>query len=440
MKKLSLLLAILLFVVTVTIAQQADTLTNRFNFHFQLTAINQSHPAFHAPYSGKNSLQPDAEQALSLTTTMFMGARLWKGASVYFNPEISGGRGFSSAVGVAGFPNGETFRIGNSAPALYLARLFYRQYIALGKEADTAIDNANQITELVPRKRITITAGKFAIADLFDNNSFSHDPRTQFMNWSLMSAGAWDYPANTRGYTDGLVLEYITPGWALRVGTVLVPTYANGPDFDYNYTKAHGEVAEIQKNFIFGKRKGTLRILGFRNVSKAANYREVINGYINHTDSLDVINGRKYGGVKYGFSINGEQELTNDLGFFFRGSWNDGQTATWAFTEIDRSGSIGLSLAGSSWHRPDDTFGIAAVINGISAEHRAYLAIGGYGFMIGDGRLNNYKTENILETYYSANVNKYLKLSLGYQFIQNPAYNGDRGPVNVFSVRAHVVI
>ncbi|QXV64727.1 carbohydrate porin [Mucilaginibacter sp. 21P] len=440
MKRLLSLLTILFFSVTAVSAQQTDTLKKRINFHFQLTAINQSHPAFHAPYSGRNSLQPGAEEALSLTSTMFIGARLWKGASIYFNPEISGGRGFSSAVGVAGFPNGETFRIGSSAPALYLARLFYRQHIALSKEVDTAGDDANQITELVPLKRITVTAGKFAITDMFDNNSFSHDPRTQFMNWSLMSAGAWDYPANTRGYTDGIVIEYITPAWAVRIGTVLVPTYANGPDLDYHYGRAHGHVVEVQKNMVFGKRKGSLRVLAFRNVSKATNYKEVIDGYINHSDSLNVINGQKYGGVKYGFAINCDQELTNDLGFFFRGSWNDGQTATWAFTEIDRSGSLGINLSGRSWHRPNDTFGIAAVVNGISSSHRAYLAAGGYGFIIGDGKLTDFKTENVLETYYSALINTSLKISLGYQFIQNPAYNADRGPVNVFSVRAHIII
>ncbi|GAA3968049.1 carbohydrate porin [Mucilaginibacter dorajii] len=441
MKKILFLQLLLLSIVITADAQTKDTLSKSpFNFHFQLTAINQSHPAFHAPYSGTNSLQPAAEEALSLTTTLFAGARLWKGASVYFNPEISGGRGFSSAVGVAGFPNGETFRIGSAAPALYLARLFYRQYIALGTAVDTVADDINQVSELVPRKRITITAGKFAIADMFDNNSYSHDPRTQFMNWSLMSAGAWDYPANTRGYTEGLVIEYATPGWVVRLGTVLVPTYANGPTLDAHYSKAQGDVIEIQKNLTLGKHKGTIRLLGFRNVSKAPNYRDVIKGYTNHTDSLDVINGHKYGGVKYGFGINGEQELTTDLGLFFRTSWNDGQTATWAFTEIDHSGSVGLNLAGNRWHRPDDTFGIAAVINGISKAHRDYLATGGDGFIIGDGRLSNYKTENIAEAYYSARINNYLHLSAGYQFIANPAYNGDRGPVNVFSVRVHIAI
>jgi high affinity Mn2+ porin len=415
----------------------AQDTTKRFSLHFQQTIIDQAHPSFKSPYAGTNSITPNPDQAMTLTTTMFLGARLWKGASAYFNPEISGGRGFNSAVGIAGFPNGEAFRVGSQSPALYLARLFLKQNIALGNEMDTVKDDINQVKELVPKKRITITAGKFAISDMFDNNSYSHDPRTQFMNWSLMSAGGWDYPANTRGYTDGLVIEYITPAWAVRIGTMLLPTYANGPTFDYHYTHAQGDVIEVQKNVNFGERKGVLRVLGFRNMSKAPNYRDVINGYLNHTDSLNVINGKKYGGVKYGFSVNGEQELTKDLGLFFRASWNDGHTATWAFTEIDQSESIGLNLSGNSWHRPDDTFGFAGVVNGISKDHRDYLAIGGYGFIVGDGKLN-YKTENILETYYNAKVNNNIHLSVDYQLIANPAYNADRGPVNVFSVRMHV--
>jgi high affinity Mn2+ porin len=434
-KKKIILLIIFCTVIQLAFAQ--DT-AKRFSLHFQSTVIDEAHPSFTSPYVGANSLTPNPDQALTLTTTMFLGTHLWKGASAYFNPEISGGRGFNSAVGIAGFPNGEAFRVGSEAPALYLARLFIRQHFALGKEVDTMKDDINQIKELVPKRRITITAGKISISDMFDNNSYSHDPRTQFMNWSLMSAGGWDYPANTRGYTDGISIEFITPGWAVRIATMLLPTYANGPTFDYHYTKAQGDVIEVQKNLSFGERKGVLRVLGFRNVSKAPSYRDVINGYLTHGDSLNVINGTKYGGVKYGFSVNGEQELTKDLGAFFRASWNDGHTATWAFTEIDQSVNAGLSLNGNSWHRPDDTFGIAGVVNGLSKDHRDYLAIGGYGFIIGDGKLTNYKTENILETYYSAKVNNNIHLSLDYQLGANPAYNGDRGPVNVFSVRMHV--
>jgi high affinity Mn2+ porin len=439
MKMLKHILLFLGILPLITYAQTPKDSTENWNMHFQLTVIDQSHPAFKAAYSGQNSLSPEAEEALSLTTTLYIGRKLWKGAALYFNPEIAGGSGFSQARGIAGFTNGETFRIGDPSPALYLGRLFIRQYIPLTTDKELVESDNNQLKEYVPTKRIVITAGKFALSDLFDNNSYSHDPRTQFMNWSLMSNGAWDYPANTRGYTDGIVVEYITPSWEVRAAGTLVGTYANGPDFDYNFLKAYSNTVEFTKNTNFYHHKGKINLLLFRNVTKAPVYSDVINAYLNKTDmSLDVINGTKYGSVKYGFGINAEQELTQRLGAFFRTSWNDGKTATWAFTEIDQSASLGLNYNGASWKRPDDNFGIAAVVNGISKDHREFLSLGGYGFIIGDGKLTNYSTENILETYYSARINKNLILSVDYQFVQNPAYNADRGPVNVFSIRAHV--
>ncbi|OCX52210.1 porin [Mucilaginibacter sp. PPCGB 2223] len=413
--------------------------TEKWSQHFQLTVIDQSHNAFKAPYSGDNSLSPAHEEALSITTSLFFGHKLWNNASIYFNPEVSGGSGVSEARGVAGFPNGETFRIGSPAPALYLARLFYRQYIPLSDARELVDADANQLREYVPRTRLVITAGKIALSDIFDNNQYSHDPRSQFMNWALMSNGAWDYPANTRGYIDAVVLEYINPSWALRAAGSLTPTYANGPDFDYNYFKAHGQTIEFTKFTDFDGHKGAIRLLAYRNVTKAPAYRDVINSYNNKTDvSLDVIDGKNYGGVKYGFGLNGDQELNKNLGVFFRAGWNDGKTATWAFTEIDQTLSVGFNCKGTAWHRPDDTFGIAGDINGISKDHRDFLATGGYGFIIGDGKLTNYKAESIFETYYSAKINTNLFVSADYQFVANPAYNADRGPVSFFAIRAHV--
>lgn len=438
----NLIPVIILLSVTVAAKAQlnytADS-TEKWSQHFQLTVIDQSHTSFKAAYSGDNSLNPASEEALSITTTLFIGRKLWKNASIYFNPEVSGGSGVSQAKGAAGFVNGETFRIGSPAPALYLARLFYRQYIPLSQSRDLVDADANQLREYVPRERIVITAGKFALSDIFDANQYSHDPRSQFLNWALMGNGAWDYPANTRGYTDGLVLEYINPSWAVRAAGTLVPTYANGPDFDYNYFKAHGQTIEFSKFTDLNGHKGVIRLLAYRNTSKAPAYRDVINSYNNKTDiSLDVINGKSYGGVKYGFGLNGEQELNKNLGVFVRAGWNDGKTATWVFTEIDRTASIGFNYKGTRWRRPDDTFGIAADINGISKDHRDFLAAGGYGFIIGDGKLTNYSTENIFETYYSAKINTTLFVSADYQFIANPAYNADRGPVSFFAIRAHV--
>jgi len=415
--------------------------TQQWNMHFQMTVIDQSHPAFSAAYSGLNSLNNSEEEALSLTTTLYIGKKLWKGASLYFDPEIAGGTGVSEARGVAGYTNGETFRIGNATPELYLARLFYRQYIALsGPEHDKLTDeDINQLKEYVPEKRLVITAGKMAVSDFFDANAYSHDPRMQFINWSLMSNAAWDYAANTRGYTDGVVLEYISPTWEARAAFNLEPTYANGPELDYHFLDAHSQTIEICRHIKPSGHNGVIRLMAFRNVSKAPAYRDVINAYLNHTDpSLDVIYGKSYGGVKYGFGLNAEQELTDNLGMFLRGSWNDGKTATWAYTEIDRTASLGLNYNGKKYNRPDDNFGVAGVINGISADHRDFLNIGGYGFIIGDGKLTNYSAEKIVEAYYSAKINKTLYLSGDYQFVDNPAYNADRGPVSVFSIRVHV--
>jgi len=435
---------LLIILISASIAAKAQLnytkdSTEKWSQHFQLTVIDQSHNSFNAAYSGNNSLSSSHEEALSITTTLYLGRKLWKNASVYFNPEVSGGSGVSEARGVAGFPNGETFRIGSPAPALYMGRLFYRQYIPLSDSRDLVDADANQLREYVPRKRIVITAGKFALSDFFDNNAYAHDPRSQFMNWALMSNGAWDYPANTRGYTDGLVLEYINPSWAIRAAGTLVGTYANGPEFDYNYFKAHGQTIEFSKFTDLNGHKGTISLLAYRNVTKAPAYRDVINNYLNKSDvSLDVVNGKNYGGVKYGFGINAGQELSKDLGVFLRAGWNDGKTATWAFTEIDRTLSFGFNYKGVAWHRPDDTFGFAADINGISQDHRDFLAAGGYGFLIGDGKLTNYKTEKIVEAYYSARFNSNLYVSADYQYVANPAYNADRGPVSFFSIRAHV--
>ncbi len=406
----------------------------KWNMHFQVTVIDQSHTSFKAPYSGDNSLNPASEEALSITTTMYIGRKLWKGAALYFNPEVSGGSGVSSARGVAGFVNGETFRIGSPAPALYLGRLFYRQYIAVGTESDLVESDNNQLKEYVPRKRFVITAGKFAVSDLFDDNSYSHDPRTQFINWSLMSSGAWDYAANTRGYTDGIALEYITPKWEARAATTLEPEYANGPELDYDFFKAHSQTVEVARHLSINKHPGVIRLMLFRNVTKAPAYLDVIK----NDPNLDVIYGKTYGGVKYGYGLNFEQELNDNLGIFARAGWNDGKTATWAFTEIDQSISAGLNYTGKQWHRADDVFGLAGVVNGISDDHIAFLNAGGYGFIIGDGKLPHYSTERIIEAYYSAKINKNVFLSGDYQFVQNPAYNADRGPVSFFALRAHV--
>ena len=421
----------------------------KWSLHFQQTLINQWHSNFSTPYAGDYSLFDRESAKLSFTSTLFIGRRLWKGAAVYFNPEVAGGSGLSSARGIAGFPNGETFRIGVADPVLYLARLYVRQTFAIGTDTEDDEDDLNQVAGPRPRRYFAINLGKLSVADFFDQNSYSHDPRTQFMNWSLMSAGAWDYAANTRGYTVGGVFEYITPEFGARFSSTLLPVYANGPLLDYRYGKAHAETLELTKTYHLAQRQGTVRVLGFRNVAPMATYRSAVALGQYYRTQPDLESVRRDGHTKLGFGINAEQELTKNVGLFARVSYNDGINETWAFTEIDHSASLGVVSTGARWGRPDDRLGAAVVANGISTEHRAYLGAGGYGFIIGDGPGTgyvansgalNYGLEQIGEVYYSISLPRYhAAISPDYQLILNPAYNRDRsGPVHVVAVRLHV--
>lgn len=415
--------------------------SDKWTYHFQFTGIMQWHPAFNAPYRGLNSLNDSAEHAFSLTSTIFLGRKLWKNAAFYFNPEVAGGRGLSGAVGIAGFPNGEVFRVGNPSPTAYVARAFIRQDIKLNSKntEENLDDEINQVEELRPGSRITITAGKFSLADVYDRNAYSHDPRTDFMNWALMGNGAWDYPANTRGYTSGIIIEIIKPTWAVRFSETLVPETANGSIMDLQLDRARGETLEFEKNFEMKGHKGVLRFLAFRNFSRAGNYMNAISNFKNGTDySLNINTLTLYGGMKYGFCLNAEQELSGNTGSFVRLGWNDGRTATWMFTEIDQHASLGFDIKGTRWKRKGDEVGIAGTINGISDDHWSFLNFGGYGFIIGDGKLPHYGLECISELYYSCELTRTLWLTADYQFVVNPAYNRDRGPVHVWAVRAHI--
>jgi high affinity Mn2+ porin len=413
-----------------------------WNYHFQFTGILQGHFAFRSPYSGINSLQNDYEQAYSVTSTLFLGRKLWRGASIFFNPEMAGGAGVSSTRGVAGFPNGETFRIGDPAPAVYTGRIFLRQHITLDKDHyEELSDDKNQVKERVSTSRITLTAGKFSLGDFFDGNKVSHDPRSDFMNWALMNNGAYDYAANTRGYTYGLAVEYVKPGWTLRFATALEPTFANGPSLNWNYIKTNSENLEFEKRYQSNGHNGTVRLLAFYNVNKAPNYKDAVAEKLSGADtSMDVIYGKNYGQKKHGFGLNADQELSATVNAFFRAGWNDGKTASWAFAEIDNTVSGGIRIAGPSWNRPADNMGIALLTNGLSSGHREFLANGGYGFMIGDGQLPHYGRENITELFYKSKIFDKVWGTLDYQFVDNPAYNKDRGPAHFFALRIHVEI
>jgi high affinity Mn2+ porin len=407
----------------------------RWSAHAQATVISMAHDVFHAPYSGLNSLPRDEGWKTSVTGTLFLAARTpWEGGSVYFDPEVAGGEGFGGVKGVAGFPNGEIPRVGTPEPEVYVARLYYQQDFGFGGEKQWVESQQHQLAGYRSESRLTVALGKLAATDFFDNNSYSHDPRTQFENWALMSNGAWDYPADTRGYTLGGVVELNTPHWSLRYGGFAEPKESNGSTLDSHIPQALGNVIEFEQRWNWQKRPGVLRLLAFVNTAHMGNYREAIDRP--GPSGPDVTSTRTYS-TKYGFGLNFEQAVTDDLGVFARLGWNDGHTESWAFTEIDQTVSVGMSLKGSSWRRPEDVVGLAAAVNGISNDHRDYLAAGGYGFLIGDGKLS-YSVEGIAEAYYLFKLAQHVFITGDIQYIQNPAYNRDRGPVFVGGLRAHI--
>ena len=345
----------------------------------------------------------------------------------------------SDVYGISAFPNGEITRVGLPQPTPYVARLWIQQTFGFGGEQEKLESGPNQLAEYKDYSRLTIAAGKMSPTDWFDNNRYSHDPRSQFMNWDLMYNGAWDYPADVRGYTYGIVVELNQKDWALRYGVFGEPEVANGAEIDPKIGVAHGQVVELENRYKLCNRPGKIRWMGYWNRAHMGNYDEAIS--LQPVDP-DVTSTASYHSIKYGFGINVEQEFSDYLGGFLRLGWNDGHTETWCFTETDRTVAFGFLLNGKCWRREGDEIGTGFVVNGLSGPHAAYLAAGGLGFELGDGQLN-YEPELAWETYYKWQVfgqvvkHKSIWISPDFQFIGNPGYNGDRGPVAIGSVRVH---
>jgi high affinity Mn2+ porin len=419
------------FVVPAAVEAAAALFPGEWSIHYQYTAIDQGHPSFRSPYSGANSLNPGNRMNETMTATAYLGRTLWDGGALYFNPEFAQGFGLSHTTGLAGFPNGEAQKSGEQVPKLYIARLYVTQTIGLGGDQEKVEDDLNQVAGTRDVSRITLYVGKLAVNDLFDANAYAHDPRNDFMNWSVWEGGAYDYAADQRGYSDGVAGELNQRNWAFRLGAFLEPKRSNDRDLDTRIAQRGGYQAELEERYEMFGQAGKLRLLGFLNRAFAGSYREALA-----LPDIDIAATRRTRS-KEGFVVNLEQAVTEQLGAFARFSFNDGHSEIMSFTDIDRSAEVGLRLKGAAWQRPDDSIGFAAVVNGLSRDHEAFLAAGGLGILVGDGRLN-YATEDVLEAYYRIQIAAPAALTANYQFVGHPAYNQDRGPVSIFAMRLHL--
>ena len=414
----------------------------------QANIIFQANPPFHSPYEGVNSFVSRGEYKTSLVGTLFLGYQLRRDprteTDVLIDLESAGGRGLSQALGIAGFTNLDVVRNPNLGSKPYLARVQLHQTIGLTSKMVEAERGVFDLATLVPERRLEVRAGKMGMPDSLDINGVGTDSHLQFMNWTVDNNGAWDYAADTRGYTYGVVAEYDDRLWSARYAVAAMPTVANGITLDWALRRASGQNVEVEirrpvaGGLLDAKRKGTVRFLGYSNHAHMGLYRDAVNAYLEgRTIVPNIISVEKFSAVKYGFGLNAEQELTSHLRVFGRFGWNEGQHESFAYTEVDQTIEAGADYAGSAWSRPLDKVGLAFVSNAIKHDHQEYLKLGGHGFLLGDGNLS-YGREDILEGYYNLHAWRGLFYAFDTQLIEHPGYNTARGPVVVFSVRAHV--
>jgi high affinity Mn2+ porin len=412
---------------------------SRFWLSGQINIIFQMHPAFRAAYTGENSLRPESEHATSTLMTLLTGLTLTDRTSVLLHLESAGGSGISDALGLAGFTNLDVVRNPTLGAAPYLARALIFHTIPLGDECLTTEPNSLGPARAASVRRLDIWAGKFGTADFFDLNAVGSDSRLQFTNWTIDNNGAYDYAADTRGYTWGALVEYHDRSWAIRFGEMLMPKVANGIDLDWNISRARAENLELELHpRLMRGAAGTVRVLSYVNHANMGDYREAIGRVANGVDGTPVIElTRQQGRIKYGFGVNVEQPLSSVLRTFARWGWNEPHFESFAYTEANDTVAFGLDYTGERWSRARDKVGLAFVSNGISQEHETYLRLGGKGFILGDGDLH-YARESIVEGYYTAHLWRGVSASGDVQRIVNPGYNQDRGPVCVFSLRLHL--
>jgi high affinity Mn2+ porin len=413
--------------------------TDRWWISGQANWISQWHPAFHSPYQGVNSLPPEAQDATSRVLTLFTGVRLTNKTELLCDVQESGGHGIGEALGLAGETNLDVVRNPTLSKAPYVARLMWHQIIPLSGETAVSARTPYSLFSTLPVRRLEVRFGKFSMADFFDTNTYGTDSTFQFMNWTVDNNGAYDYAADTRGFTFGAMLEYHDRRWALRFAEGLMPKVANGIHLDADVSRAHAENMEFELHgTVLRHQEGIVRFLSFVNHANMGSYREAVDNFLAKiTPKPDITAHPLQTTIKYGFGMNFEQPLNSWMGVFGRWGWDEGRHESFAYAEVDQTVEIGVGGNGKPWHRKFDRAGFAFVSNGISRDHQEYLRLGGSGFLLGDGRLN-YGRENIVETYYTLHVWRGIYPSFGVQHINNPGYNRDRGPVIVPTLRLHL--
>lgn len=406
----------------------------RFAVHGQFTYVEQQTSDFTAPYRGTNSLSPRIGDE-TVDATLYMGARLWSSAEAWLDAEIDQGRGLDNTLGVAGFPSGEAYKVGKNQPYLRLPRLFLRQTVDLDDTPMQVEGAANRLAGAYSLDRIVFTIGKMSVSDIFDTVEYAHDPRADFLNWTAVDAGTFDYAADAWGYTVGVAAEWYQGAWALRAGVFDLSNVPNSEHLEPGFHEYQTDL-EIEKRHEIAGRAGKVLLTLFDSHARMGLLNDAVARAAAAGTLPDIAAVRSYRD-RTGVSVSLEQQIIADVGLFVRAGKASGNVEAYEFTDVDRTVAAGLALQGTRWRRDDDTVGVVAIVNGISAARERYLNAGGLGILVGDGKLPRPGSERIVEAYYSLALLRGAHISLDYQWIDNPAYNGDRGPVSVVAVRVH---
>lgn len=423
-----------LFAAQPVAAQTSTTDQQDWAIHGQATLVVQGVGGFDDPYSGTNSLRPHQIKE-TVDVTAYIGARPWKGAEVWINPEIDQGFGLSNTLGAAGFPSAEAYKVGRRSPYLRLQRLFARQTFGLGGGQEAVMSSANQIPGMRDLDRIVVMIGKFGVGDVFDTNAYARDPRADFLNWSAVDAGSFDYAADAWGYSSGVSAEVYRGAWTLRFGAFNLSTIPNGETLERSFGQYQLD-AELEHRHTIAGRPGAVRVTVFRNCGRFSRFDDAIAIAQTTGQPIDPALSRRRM-TRLGIHANLEQAVTDTLGLFARAGVADGAIEPYDFTDIDRTAQAGASLAGNGWGRPSDRIGLVGIVNGISAGHRRYFTAGGFGVLVGDGKLPRPGSEQIVELYYTFHVAAGIDVTLDGQHIANPGYNRDRGSANILAARVH---